>query len=327
MKWYPWLTEYYQQLVKLYSSGKEHHALLLHSLPGIGSNVLVEGVGRWLMCHSPNEGKTCGVCHGCRLMMAGNHPDWHVLRPEKEKSSLGVEQVRTAMLRLYAHSQQGGRKVIWLPEAESLTEASANALLKTLEEPPANTFFIFECRDFGNIIATIRSRCMQWMLSVPSENYTFQWLKRQYPQIDEILLISLIRVGRGAPLAAEYLLQPEMRKQREKLFQTLQQCIEASSLVPLLPVLNTDNAVQCLYWLYTLLLDSCKWMSGIRQYTINQDQSVCIQMLAEQLPLSVIHSTMQTLLLCSHQLDTVSGVNRELVIAERLFYWEEQWFR
>ena len=88
-----------------------------------------------------------------------------MLAPEKGKSSLGIEPIRQVIETLYAHAQQGGAKVIWLPQAEQLTEAAANALLKTLEEPPEKTYFLLGCREPSRLMATLRSRCLYWHLA------------------------------------------------------------------------------------------------------------------------------------------------------------------
>lgn len=117
MNWYPWLNTPYRQLVGQYAADRGHHALLLHAAAGNGEEALAYGLSRWLICQRRNGEKSCGECHSCRLMLAGNHPDYHVLTPEKGKSSLGVEPIRQVIEILYSHAQQGGAKVIWLPQA------------------------------------------------------------------------------------------------------------------------------------------------------------------------------------------------------------------
>ncbi len=114
---------------------------------------------------------------------------------------------------LYAHAQQGGAKVIWLPQAEQLTEAAANALLKTLEEPPEKTYFLLGCREPSRLMATLRSRCLYWHLASPDEQLSLQWLGRQAAgsQTDRL---TALRLHDGAPLAAEQLLQPQQWQQR-----------------------------------------------------------------------------------------------------------------
>ena len=94
---------------------------------------------------------------GHLLMQAGTHPDYYTLEPEKGKSALGIDAVREVSEKLYEHARLGGAKVVWLKDAALLTEAAANALLKTLEEPPEKTWFFLSCRDPGRLLATLRS--------------------------------------------------------------------------------------------------------------------------------------------------------------------------
>lgn len=135
MKWYPWLRPDFEKLVASYQAGRGHHALLIQALPGMGDEALIYALSRYLMCQQPEGHKSCGQCRGCQLMQAGTHPDYYSLLPEKGKSTLGVDAVREVSEKLYEHSRLGGAKVVWIPDAAQLTDAAANALLKTLEEP------------------------------------------------------------------------------------------------------------------------------------------------------------------------------------------------
>lgn len=142
MKWYPWLRPDFEKLVASYQAGRGHHALLIQALPGMGDDALIYALSRYLMCQQPEGHKSCGHCRGCQLMQA-EHPDYYSLLPEKGKSTLGVDAVREVTEKLYEHSRLGGAKVVWIPDAAQLTDAAANALLKTLEEPPAQTWFFW----------------------------------------------------------------------------------------------------------------------------------------------------------------------------------------
>lgn len=146
MKWYPWLRPAYEKLVESYQAGRGHHALLIQALPGMGDEALCYALSRYLLCQQPEGHKSCGHCRGCQLMQAGTHPDYYTLTPDKGKSSLGVDAVREVSEKLYEHSRLGGAKVVWIADAALLTDAAANALLKTLEEPPEQTWFLLPAR-------------------------------------------------------------------------------------------------------------------------------------------------------------------------------------
>ena len=160
MKWYPWLRPPFEQLVASYQAGRGHHALMVQALPGMGSDVLIYALCRFLMCRQPEGHKSCGHCHSCQLMQAGTHPDYYALTPEKGKSSLGIDAVREVSEKLYEHARLGGAKVVWIGDAAMLTDAAANALLKTLEEPPAHVKFLLATTDPQKLPVTILSRCL-----------------------------------------------------------------------------------------------------------------------------------------------------------------------
>ncbi|EIC83650.1 DNA polymerase III subunit delta' [Serratia sp. M24T3] len=321
MNWYPWLNGPYRQLVAQYQDGRGHHALLMHAAKGMGEDALVYGLSRWLLCQRPEGEKSCGKCHSCNLMIAGNHPDWHVLTPEKGKNSLGVEPIRQLIETLYNYSQQGGAKVVWLPHAELLTEAAANALLKTLEEPPERTYFLLGCQEPSRLLPTLRSRCFYWHLTTPDAALASQWIARQL-QVAPLAIQTALRLGEGTPLAALELLQPERWKQREQLFQQLTLNWQQRDLLSLLPQLNHDDAADRLFWLCSLLLDVIKTQQGAGHYTINLDQQPLIAQLASGLGNSALQKDLQGWMHCRQQLLGIVGVNRELLLTEQLLEWE-----
>lgn len=321
MKWYPWLTADYRRLVARYQSTQAHHALLLQALPGNGSETLVQALGSWLICQQPKGEKICRQCHGCHLMQAGNHPDWYVLAPEPGKSILGIESVRELIDHLHYHSRQGGAKVVWLADAPALSEAAANALLKTLEEPPDNTYFILRCRQPGQLLATLRSRCLHYRLAAPDETYTLGWLQ-QHASGDEWAQRTALRLTDGAPLAAQQLLEPKRWSQRMALCDCIAQTVDQHDPLAWLPELNQDNASERLHWLYTLFLDASKTALGIGQFMANQDRQSLIKSIANHIPLVLLQQMAQDCWQCRHQLDSIAGLNRQLILTERLCGWQ-----
>ncbi|MBW7983900.1 DNA polymerase III subunit delta' [Enterobacillus tribolii] len=322
MNWYPWLNAPYRQLIGQYRAGRGHHALLLHALPGCGDDSLAYAVGRWLLCQHPDGDKSCGECHGCRLMIAGNHPDWHLLQPESGKNALGIEPVRQVIGHLYNHAQQGGAKVVWLPLAEALTEAAANALLKTLEEPPSDTYFLLGTREPANLLATLRSRCLYLYLSPPDEANSLRWMQSQQ-SADALTATTALRLSGGAPVAALALMAPDVWNHRQALCTALERALPGQQWLSLLPVLNHDNADQRLSWLCSLLLDAVKVQQHAGQAVVNQDQLPLVQQLASRLSPTTLQQQLGQWIHCRHQLLTIVALNRELMLTEQLCRWQE----
>ncbi|ROR11389.1 DNA polymerase III subunit delta' [Erwinia sp. JUb26] len=320
MNWYPWLNSSYRQIISQHQAGRAHHALLIQALPGMGDDALVWGIGRWLMCRQPDGLKSCGSCHACQLMQAGTHPDWYRLEAEKGKSALGIDAVRSVTEKLYHHAQQGGAKVVWLPDAAQLTEAAANALLKTLEEPPQNTWFLLSCHEPSRLLATLRSRCLQWHLAPPDETQSLHWLQKQCAAgLNE--RTTALRLTSGAPAAALTLLEEKNWQQRQLVCQALPTAIQGD-LLSLLPALNHDDAARRIGWLCSLLVDAVKWQQGGGAFISNVDCQALVMQIASLLPATAIDASLRQWLTCRDRLLNVVAVNRELLLTDLLLSWE-----
>ncbi|MEI2264996.1 DNA polymerase III subunit delta' [Erwinia sp. CGal63] len=320
MIWYPWLSQPYRQIIGQHQAGRGHHALLLQALPGMGDASLVWGISRWLMCQRRDGLKSCGECHACRLMQAHTHPDWYELSAEKGKSSLGIDAVRGVTEKLFHHAQQGGAKVVWLPDAAQLTEAAANALLKTLEEPPVNTWFLLCCQQPSQLLATLRSRCQAIHLAAPDETQSLGWLQKQTNASQQDCLTAL-RLSGGAPAAAQTLLEKHWAA-RQTLCEALPGALQ-QDMLSLLPVLNHDDAAQRTGWLCALLVDALKWQQGGGRFIANADSQALVAEIARQLPASALDESVRQWFLCRDRLLNVVAVNRELLLTDRLLAWEQ----
>lgn len=322
MNRYTWLNIPYRQLVAYYKTKHRHHALLLHSHPGNGRGTLAYMLIRWLLCQKSNNGVSCSECHACKLIQAGNHPDCHLLVPEKGKNTVGIEPIRLLIEKLCSYARQGEAKVIWIPEAEILTEAASNALLKTLEEPQEKTYFLLGCREPSRLLATLRSRCLYWYLSVPNEEISMRWLSNCAvgTTIDHL---TALRLNCGGPIAAKKLLQPINWKQRSILCCALSDALLEHNMLSLLPILSYPDVGVRLHWVCTLLLDSIKTQQGASRYVINQDQRALVHQMASQITDISLLKIVQKWIICRHNLLSVAGVDRELLLTEQLLNWEK----
>ena len=320
MKWYPWLRPSFEQLVGSYQAGRGHHALLLQSLNGMGGEALMYALCRFLMCRQPEGHKSCGHCHSCQLMQAGTHPDYYPLSPEKGKSALGIDAVRDVNDKLYERARLGGAKVVWISDAALLTDAAANALLKTLEEPPENTWFFLACEEPARLLTTLRSRCRLHHLSPPTESYALAWLEREVNLPQEALLTAL-RLCASAPAAALELLKEPQWTARQQLCQALATTLASGDWLALLPILNHEQAAVRLHWLASLLVDAQKRQQGITLVS-NPDVWPLLEQLAHSLPAARLQAIAHDVCTCREQLLNVVGVNRELLLTERLLCWE-----
>lgn len=139
------------------------HAWLFTGPPGSGRSTAAVAFAAALQCDAGG----CGECHACRTVLGGTHPD--VTRVIPEGLSLGVDQVRSLILEAGRAPTSGRWQILVIEDADRLTEAAANALLKAIEEPPSRTAFLL-CAPSTNpaeISVTIRSRCRVLVLRQP----------------------------------------------------------------------------------------------------------------------------------------------------------------
>ncbi|MBR0536970.1 MAG: hypothetical protein IJK40_02385 [Clostridia bacterium] len=117
------------------------------------------------LCEAPGNKPYCGKCPGCIRVKAGTHPDMVVLKPEKDKKSVSVKEVRERVTGdLYAAPTEGEVRIFVFHAAENLSDVIQNALLKTVEEPPGHTMFIFLCDQREHLLETVLSRVTEFYL-------------------------------------------------------------------------------------------------------------------------------------------------------------------
>ncbi|EKP94739.1 hypothetical protein ThesuDRAFT_00430 [Thermaerobacter subterraneus DSM 13965] len=129
------------------------HAYLLAGPPGAGHQEAAQEAAAALLCLTPRSGQACGDCAACRQVAAGTHPD--LLVPDGH----GIDAVRRLLALLSLRPHAGGRKVILWQDADRLTVQAANALLKSVEEPPPFAVFLFTTDHLPAVLPTLRSRC------------------------------------------------------------------------------------------------------------------------------------------------------------------------
>ncbi len=201
---YPWLSPLWIRLLRMRQ--RLPHALLLAGPKGVGKLELAQAWAQSLLCEQPRgDGEACGSCEGCHWFSAGTHPDFmHLTLLEKETregdvriaTEISVEQARQAVDFVQLSTYRAGHRLVLVEPAEALNTASANALLKVLEEPPINTVFVLVSHQPHQLPPTILSRCHKLEAGLPDKAMLQDWLNQNGLQERALAWVS------GAPLAA-----------------------------------------------------------------------------------------------------------------------------
>jgi DNA polymerase-3 subunit delta' len=211
----PWLQRLWDNL----DFSNFPNATLLHGQSGIGKFAFALELANSLLCESAHAAsRPCNQCEACHWFRTGNHPDFIALVPEthrrllphadyesdespkkgkvarddsdgeasekKEKKNIFIEETRSAIEGLSIGSHRGGNRVILIYPLEMLRSDSANTLLKSLEEPPANTIFILLADRVDRVLPTIRSRCRLLTAPRPDREQGLAWLRTQLQKMN-----------------------------------------------------------------------------------------------------------------------------------------------
>lgn len=284
----PWHGPAWQELMR--ESARFPPALLIRGRSGIGKLAFARAAANALLCESARDSApACGRCPGCLLLAAGNHPDYRELVPEsiaedaaggpaeadedeaadggadgdaggrgrrKPRRDIHIEQVRALgeLTRLGAH--RGGRRVAIVHPAEAMNRAAANALLKTLEEPPPGVVLMLVAHRAALLPPTIVSRCRPLALPVPAPDRALAWLRERGCAQPELRLA----LAGGAPLAA-------LELDGESYWQARAACVAALSRPGFDPLaaaaeLRAIDPPRLLVWLQQWLYDIASLQAG-----------------------------------------------------------------
>ena len=181
----PWQITLVEQAFALREAGQLPHAVLLQVSDRGDASALIHYLSQLLLCLTPQENKPCGNCENCRLLRAGTCSDFSMVtldvdeKTKKTSKNIKIEQIRDLIYELNLTRQHGALKIAAVYPAERMNAASANALLKTLEEPAAGVLLLLVTHNPGRIPVTVRSRCQHWSIPLPARSEADAWLVEQ----------------------------------------------------------------------------------------------------------------------------------------------------
>jgi DNA polymerase III subunit delta' len=300
---YPWQENDWLRLQAL--RARPPQGLLFKGIKGIGELELAMHFTHALLCQQPHSsGRACGACPACHWLSQGTHPDFRLVQPDalslageesetgkKPSKQISVEQIRELADFLSLSAHQGGKRVIIIHPAEAMNHNAANALLKSLEEPPRDMLFILVTHKAQQLLPTILSRCVAFNLTAPDVATATTWLQTQGIAQPANALAS----AGFAPLLA---LQGDAQTgldEREKLLVALRQP-SVLDVFALAEMLQKTEQVLVVQWLqqWSFDLSAMKLEGSVRYHMTDAAAIKKLVTPIEPLELARLHKLLQT---------------------------------
>lgn len=217
----PWLQEDYLGLLSRFKSNTPPHALMLYGKEGVGKVLLADRLVAGILCRELNHQQPCGQCQSCRWLASGFHPDLQEIKGDGE---IKVDEIRS--IQQFARlTPETGKKVVVIKHADRMNLNAANSLLKVLEEPPSDLYFILETSGMEKLPITVRSRCQGYFVKPPFMNDALFYLQgiaeARSLDVSADVLHLLLSISFEAPFKALNYLDNGYLEKRGLLLQTI----------------------------------------------------------------------------------------------------------
>jgi len=313
-----WLTPAWQRLLQACRQGRLPHALLISAASGIGKRLLAERLAALLLCTQSRDGvDVCGRCPPCTWLKAGSHPDLLSIVPEDAGKAIKVDQIRALNVAFSKTSHAGRYKIAIVEPADMLNVNAANSLLKTLEEPTADTLILLLTASPGRLPATIRSRCQRVEVQGPSNEQAQAWLLEQ--GLDAETATQSLSLAAGAPLLAAEMAAGDSPRLRDERLQALLEIFQGKQdPLRVAPDWCDEHLAQTLQWWHHWLQDLIRERQAGHAPA---DSHVAreLQQISEAVDCKRLFELADRLVLATNSLG--SGLNRQLLIEDLLIDW------
>lgn len=216
----PWHQAHYRSHIQRFQKQRYTPIHLFKAPEYSGKKALALSLIQFFLCESKGEFEPCFCCHACHLFKAGTHPNVLILSVDEDHKTIKIDSIRELISTLQESPLYGSVRCILIHCMDDLLVAGSQALLKTLEEPPSNTYFFLLYRQTKPLLPTILSRCQVHTLMKPTQAQGLAWLQEK-GELDSEANKKVLQFSEDRPLLALELLgrngQSNARSKKNKI--------------------------------------------------------------------------------------------------------------
>ena len=264
-----------QGLIESVHSGQSSHAYIFEGEKGLGTFESARLFAAALTCSNTSI-SPCGTCHTCTLTKADTNPDIIYVRPQKDKKSIGADDMRALTDDVAVKPFSSARKVYIIEDGNLMTEQAQNTFLKTFEEPPEYAVFIILIDNSSVLLPTILSRFTLVRFPAVSDEAVSSYISRKYPEESERLPF-LVKYCEGVPLRADLVINDtefdELRNTAfEKVFSLASGDKREAFVIQKFFEENKERAGQILDFWLSFMRDAILIQLGAQDKILNVDK-------------------------------------------------------
>lgn len=316
----PWQQELWNQMI---TNPNPAHAYLFYGKKGIGKSLFAKLLADYWLCLAPKDGAPCHQCKSCHLLASsGAHPDIFKLVPQ-DSEFIRVDQVRGLIDFINQTPQLSACKIVIIEPAEALNINAANALLKSLEEPAGNTRIILVSHQAGQLLPTIKSRCIQQRCLSPTMDQAILWMQQQLPDIDIKHLHQLWLLAGKAPLYGLDIQQQGVLQWRSKVVEDIKMLLKHQKIPSQVADQWGDIPLLLLFdWFYSWLHEIMRYqLTGALDTFEMSDMAKVLGYLAQKTSTKKITEMQSWVIIQRQKLLAKANFNRVLLLEALLIHW------
>jgi DNA polymerase-3 subunit delta' len=313
-----WLAKYIASL----SKENLHHAYLFYGREGLGKKDLLTYVSNTILCENTNL-VSCGKCKNCKLILSNTHPDLHVILREEGKKNISISQIINLREKIYESAFLGTNKIISVPNIESMSRDASDAILKILEEPPKDTFFIMSSNFIHQIPSTIRSRSIEIEITVPSFNECHEWLSESYSENIDLG----IELSDNRPLVAKYLMDLNILELRSTFIKDISGIIKSGKHIVNISeqwCKELETLPLKLEWMSYILIDAIKHESVNEHAEVLSDSENITRYLGENSDIFNLHELLNKTNEIWNLFSGDTNLRKEYLLQSLFVAWEKE---